>query len=82
MLPLYCLFAQASASAGGEEKIAMGRQLADKEFKYRCLMHVVPPLALQHCELIVIGQQRAITRIHTRVIPARNYISTAQGIHA
>jgi len=27
-------------------------------------MHLVLPVALQHCELIEIGQQRAISRIH------------------
>ena len=68
--------------SGGEEKIAMRRQLAYKESKYCCLMHLVLAVALQHCELIEIGQQRAISRIHVSSSFNEKLYQCCQGIHA
>jgi len=48
----------------GEEEIALRWQFAHKKFKHCCFMHLVLRIALQHCELIEIGQQCAIFGIH------------------
>jgi hypothetical protein len=50
-------------TAGRNAEIALLGQLTHKKLKYRSLVHFVLPIALQHSELIKIGQQRATVRI-------------------
>ena len=50
--------------AGGDEEVALFRQLADEELEHRRLVHAAREIGLQHGELVEIGQQQAF-RIHS-----------------
>ena len=48
----------------GDQKITLGGKSANEELENRCPVHSVLPVRLQHSELVPVGQQRAIIRVH------------------